>query len=63
MRNFPPIVRAKAIEIVNTLLAQGYDEGKSIRIGITQAKRWASHTVAPRRKWLIARFVGLLCLP
>ena len=43
MRNLPPQVREKAIEIANALLAQGYDEGKCIRIGIAQAKRWADH--------------------
>lgn len=42
MNNLSPAVREKAIEIANALLEQGYDEGKSIRIGIAQAKRWAS---------------------
>jgi uncharacterized protein YdaT len=41
MVNLPPLVRAKAIEIANALLAQRYDEGKAIRIAIAQAKRWA----------------------
>lgn len=41
MARLPPIVRAKAIEIANALLEQGYDEGKAIRIAIAQAKRWA----------------------
>ena len=41
MVHLPPIVRAKAIEIANALLEQGYDEGKAIRIAIAQAKRWA----------------------
>ena len=48
MRNLTPIVRQKAIEIANALLAQGYDEGKSIRIGIAQAKRWASQALSSR---------------
>jgi hypothetical protein len=43
MRNLPPQMREKAIEIANALLAQGYEEGKSIRIGIAQAKRWVGH--------------------
>jgi uncharacterized protein YdaT len=34
-------VRAKAIEIANALLEDGYDEGRAIRIAIAQAKRWA----------------------
>lgn len=41
MAHLPPSVRAKAIEIANALLEQGYDEGKAIRIAIAQAKRWA----------------------
>ncbi len=41
MRHLPPVVRAKAVEIANALLAEGYDEGKAIRIAIAQAKRWA----------------------
>lgn len=43
MENLPPEVRAKAIEIANALLAEGYDEGRAIRIAIAQAKRWVSH--------------------
>jgi len=42
MNNLPPTVREKAIEIANALLEQGCDDGKAIRIGIAQAKRWAS---------------------
>jgi uncharacterized protein YdaT len=41
MAHLPRAVRAKAIEIANALLAGGYDEGRSIRIAIAQAKRWA----------------------
>jgi len=55
MRNPSPLVREKAIEIANALLAQGYDEGKSIRIGIAQAKRWAEQGMSQRpgeRQWL-----------
>jgi uncharacterized protein YdaT len=42
MSHLPPLVRAKAIEIANALLAQGYEEGKAIRIAIAQARRWAA---------------------
>jgi len=42
MLRLPKIVRDKAIEIANALLAEGYDEGKAIRIAIAQAKRWAA---------------------
>ena len=42
MRNLPPEVRRKAIEIANALLEEGYEEGKAIRIGIARAKEWAA---------------------
>jgi uncharacterized protein YdaT len=41
MVHLAPPVRAKAIEIANALLADGYEEGRAIRIAIAQAKRWA----------------------
>ena len=41
MKHLPLPVRAKAIEIANALLEQGYDEGKAIRIGIAKAHEWA----------------------
>lgn len=40
MRNLPPAVRRKAIEIANALLETGHPEGQAIRIAIAQAKRW-----------------------
>jgi len=43
MLHLEPMVRRKAIEIANALLAEGYDDGKAIRIAIAQAKRWALH--------------------
>jgi uncharacterized protein YdaT len=42
MKNLPPAVRAKAIEIANALLEAGRPEGQAIRIGIAGAKRWAA---------------------
>jgi len=42
MRNLPPPVRGKAIEIANALLRQGRTEGSAIRIAIAQAKRWGN---------------------
>lgn len=39
MRNLPPEVRLKAIEIANALLEEGYDEGKTIRIAIAKSNR------------------------
>lgn len=54
MRKLSPPVRAKAIEIANALLAQGYDEGRCIRIGIAQAKRWVNHEMSETPKLKIA---------
>ena len=41
MQRLPPIVREKAIEIANALLAEGHAEGQAIRIAIARAKQWA----------------------
>lgn len=41
MRHLPPLVRAKAVEIANAVLAEEGDEGKAIRVGIARAKEWA----------------------
>ena len=41
MAHLPPLVRQKAIEIANALLAEGHDEGFAIRVGIARAKEWA----------------------
>ena len=41
MRRLPALARAKAIAIANALLAEGYDEGRAIRIAIARAKDWA----------------------
>jgi uncharacterized protein YdaT len=52
MKNLPPPVRAKAIEIANALLDAGQPEGQAIRIGIARAKQWAEHArdiIAARR--------------
>ena len=41
MQHLPALVRAKAIEIANALLEEGYDEGMAIRIAIAKAREWA----------------------
>lgn len=41
MRHLAPLVRAKAVEIANAVLAEDGDEGKAIRVGIARAKEWA----------------------
>ena len=38
MKNFMAPVRNKAIEIANSLLDEGYEEGRAISIGIATAK-------------------------
>ena len=43
MQNLAPVVREKAIEIANALLAEGMEEGKAIRIAIAKAKDLAHH--------------------
>jgi uncharacterized protein YdaT len=47
MRSLDPETRAKAIEIANALLEEGYDEGMAIRVAIAKAKEW----VERRRGW------------
>ncbi|MGB5082977.1 MAG: hypothetical protein WBO23_19785 [Burkholderiales bacterium] len=42
MKNLPPEVRSKAVEIANALLESGRPEGQAIRIAIARAKQWAS---------------------
>jgi uncharacterized protein YdaT len=41
MTHLPRPVLDKAIEIANALYAQGYDEGRCIRVAIAVARRWA----------------------
>jgi uncharacterized protein YdaT len=41
MQRLPLAIRAKAIEIANAMLAEGYDEGQAIRMAIAAAKKWA----------------------
>ena len=48
MKNLPPRVRHKAIEIANALLAAGRPEGQAIRIAIWSARRWDAAHAARR---------------
>jgi len=41
MKNLPPAVRRKAIEIANALLRERCPEGRAIRIAIARAKQLA----------------------
>ncbi|MBP2028921.1 uncharacterized protein YdaT [Acetoanaerobium pronyense] len=40
MKNLEKPVRDKAIEIANSLLEDGYEEGRAIPIAISKAKEW-----------------------
>ena len=52
MQRLAPVVRLKAIEIANALLAEGMDEGLAIRIAIAKAKEWALRRGAdPIARW------------
>jgi uncharacterized protein YdaT len=42
MKNLPPRVRHKAIEIANALLREGTPEGRAIRIGTWSARHWGA---------------------
>jgi len=46
MRRLPPVLREKAIEIANAMLADGVDEGRAIRMAIAAARRWGARRVA-----------------
>lgn len=41
MKNLTAKTRNKAIDIANTLLDEGYEEGRAIAIGISTAEKWA----------------------
>ncbi len=41
MKNLDPLVRAKALDIANAMVAEGYEEGDAIPIAIAQARKWA----------------------
>lgn len=47
MQHLGPMVREKAIEIANALLARGDDEGMAIRVAIARAKQWAQRRGIP----------------
>ena len=49
LKNFDPLVKKKAIEIANALLAQGYSEQKAIPIATEQAKKW-HHDASTKEK-------------
>ena len=48
MKNLPPQVRRKAVEIANALLREGCPEGRAIRIAIARARLTVGGRHAPR---------------
>ncbi|MFC3418616.1 DUF2188 domain-containing protein [Salinicoccus hispanicus] len=42
LKNMEKLERKKAIDIINALLEEGYDDGRAIPIGTDQAKEWYS---------------------
>jgi len=50
MKNLPPAVRRKAIEIANALLRERCPEGQAIRIAIARAKQWALQPGRPAHR-------------
>jgi len=51
MAHLAPVVRDKAIEIANALLATGHDEGFAIRVGIARARDWCVRHRSPEQRW------------
>jgi uncharacterized protein YdaT len=43
MKNLPPDIRGKAVEIANAMLDENADEGIAIATGISRAKDWAQN--------------------
>ncbi len=46
MKNLTARTRAKAVEIANVLLKDGYEEGRAIAIATAQAEEWAENDLA-----------------
>jgi uncharacterized protein YdaT len=47
MRNLPPEVLRKAVEMANAMLREGMDEGQAIRIATAKAQAWARRQRQP----------------
>lgn len=50
MKNLAPLIRKKAIDIGNALLADGYPDDRAIPIAISQAEKWYQEASAKRQK-------------
>lgn len=49
LKNFSKTKRKKAIEIINALLEDGYDEARAIPIAISQIKKWADDSTKTKQ--------------
>lgn len=52
MKNLDPLVRRKAIDIANAMMAEGHKDEDAIPIAIAQAKKWASDATASEKSEL-----------
>ncbi len=52
LKNLDPIVRRKAIDIANAMLAEGYEDDAAIPIATAQAKKWAEDADAAEKRAL-----------
>ncbi|MDK8540778.1 MAG: hypothetical protein QP876_08195, partial [Enterococcus faecalis] len=50
MKNLAPLIRKKAIDIGNALLADGYPDDRAIPIAISQAEKWYQEASAADKK-------------
>ena len=49
MKNLDPLVRKKAIDIANALLADGYSDDRAIPIATSQAEKWQVRSKGAKR--------------
>lgn len=50
LKNLPHSAKKKAIDIANTLVDEGYSEGRAIPIATKQAEEWYTHASEEERK-------------
>lgn len=50
LKNFDEATRMKAIDIINAMIADGYEEGRAIPIGIAKAKEWKESASSEEKK-------------
>lgn len=50
LKNFDESTRLKALDILNAMLAEGYEESDAIPIATAQAKKWAEDATAKEKR-------------